>query len=139
MLRHNILGATRRCDATCALDRSLRVAAQRGVAPRDYQFLPGEFSNLQIQLRQATESTARPRKLFVCKSAQTIPISSVAPSVDTKYPVVQLKAELGAVLPPWTVWAPPAESHPRFAQPLRLPAHGSQSDLHSAPTLLPPS
>src|SRR5436190_17912576 len=86
MLPHNIPGAIRRYDATCASDQSLRVGAQRHVAPHDYQFLSGEFSNLQIQVTRATESIVQPRRLFACKSEQMIPLPGAVRSTDKEYP-----------------------------------------------------
>src|SRR2546430_2210889 len=58
MLRHNILGVIRRCDATCASGQSFHVAAQRYVAPRDYQFLSGEstISKVFVPLRPTSSS-----------------------------------------------------------------------------------
>src|SRR6266480_2111567 len=122
MLRHNILGVTHRCDVACASDQSFHVAAQRHVAPHDYQFLSGEFSNLQIQLTRATESAAPPRKLFVCRSAQTIPPPGAVRSTDKEYPAAWLQSGRADVLSLWTEWVPPTGPHPRFAQPLRPPA-----------------
>src|SRR5882724_13367371 len=97
MLQHNIPWARCRYGEACASDQSLHVAAQQYVALRDYQFSPGEPSNLQIRLTPVTETPALPRKHFVYKSVQRIPPSSVARSADTKYPVACLHS--GRVMP----------------------------------------
>src|SRR5262245_17399575 len=92
MLQHNIPGAIRRYDAACASDQSLRVAVRRHVALRDYQSWPGESSNLQIRLMPVTETPGLPRKRFVYKSVQRIPILWVALSADTKDPAACLQS-----------------------------------------------
>src|SRR5262245_39594020 len=104
MLPRNILAATRRCDVICALTRTLHVATRQVAAPRDYRFLPGEFSILQIQLTPVMELVAPPRKDAVCKLVQTIPVSSAVPLIDKGYPeaflcVAAQQLHLGLVTP----------------------------------------